>query len=107
MTLNYFTALPAAAPAFLNMHVVSTNFAKTLFCKREIDVIVWRHKQRIFSNNDHHSPLFNTRIWKGASNQAVAPGITRPLHATDPKPVFLAIFYYPKPVFFQLPNLGI
>jgi len=27
-------------------------------------------------------PLLNTRIWEGASNQAVAPGITRPLHAT-------------------------
>jgi len=27
MALNYFTAAPAAAPAFLNMHVVSTNFA--------------------------------------------------------------------------------
>jgi len=25
----------------------------------------------------------------------------------NPKPVFLAIFYYPKPVFFQLPNPGI
>jgi len=25
----------------------------------------------------------------------------------NPKPVFLAIFHYPEPVFFQLPNLGI
>jgi len=26
----------------------------------------------------------HTRIWQGAYNQAVAPGITRPLHATGP-----------------------
>jgi len=65
MALNSFTAPPAAAPAFLNMHVVSTNFAKTLVCKRENDVILWRQKECIFSTNDHHSPLFNTRIWKG------------------------------------------
>jgi len=24
---------------------------------------IWRHKQRISSNNDHHTPLLNTRIW--------------------------------------------
>ena len=64
------------------MQVASTNFAKTLVCKREYDVILWRHHQRISSNNDHHTPLFNTRIWRGAYNQAVTPGITRPLHAT-------------------------
>jgi len=33
-------------------------------------------------DSDHHTPLLNTRIWKGASNQAVAPDISRPLHAT-------------------------
>jgi len=43
------------------MHVVSTNFAKTLVCKREYDVMLRRHKQRISSN--HHTPLLNTRIW--------------------------------------------
>jgi len=43
--------------------VLSTNFAKTLVCKREYDVILWRHKQRITSNNDHHTPLLNNRIW--------------------------------------------
>jgi len=43
--------------------VVSTNFAKTLVCKRECGVILCRHKQRISSNNDHHTPLLNTRIW--------------------------------------------
>jgi len=54
---------PTAAPASLNMHVVSTNFAKTLVCKRWYYVILWRPKQHLFSNNDDHKPLLNTRIW--------------------------------------------
>jgi len=36
----------------------------------------------VSSNNNHHTPVLNTRIWSGASNQSVSPGITRPLHAT-------------------------
>jgi len=56
---------PTAAPASLNMHVVSTHFAKIMICKREYDVILWRHRQRISNNNDHYTPLLNTRIWKG------------------------------------------
>jgi len=32
-------------------------------CKREYDVILWRHKQHISSNNRHHTPLLNTSIW--------------------------------------------
>jgi len=64
--LFYCSPCPTAAPVSLNMQVVSTNFAKTLVCKREYDVISWRHKQRsICSNNGHHgpTPLLNTRIW--------------------------------------------
>jgi len=34
------TCFPTAAPASLNMHVVSKNFAKTLVCKREYDVVL-------------------------------------------------------------------
>jgi len=45
------------------MHIASTNFTKTLVCKRKYDVILWLHIQRISSNNDHHTPLRNTRIW--------------------------------------------
>jgi len=44
------------------MHVVSTNFAKTLFWKREYDIILQRYKQHVSSNNDHHTPLLNTTI---------------------------------------------
>jgi len=40
MALNYFTAPLATALAFLNMNVVSTNFAKTLVWKRENDIIL-------------------------------------------------------------------
>jgi len=79
--LFYCSPCLTAAPAALDMHVVSTNFAKTLVCKREYDVILWRHKQGISSNNHHHTSLLNTG--RVASNQVVAPGITRPLHATD------------------------
>jgi len=43
---------------------------------------IWRHKQRISSNNDHHRPTPVLEFGGGTSNQAVAPGITRPLHAT-------------------------
>jgi len=34
------------------MHVVSTNFAKTLVSKREYDVIFWGHQHRISTIND-------------------------------------------------------
>ena len=68
-----------------------TNFAKTLVCERECNDMLWHHKQRISSNNDHHTPLLNTRIWLEAYNQAVAPGITRPLHATGNMPSVFSI----------------
>jgi len=62
------------------MHVVSTNFAKTLVCKREYDVILWR-----ISNNKTTIPhCLILKFRRGASNQAVVPVITRPLHATSP-----------------------
>ena len=75
---------PTAAPASLNMHVASANFAKTLVWNRECEVILLRHKQRKSSNKTtmRHCSILELR--RGASNQAVAPGITRPLHTTDP-----------------------
>jgi len=45
------------------MQIASTNFAKTLVRKRKYDVILWRCKQRLSNNNDHHTLLLNTRIW--------------------------------------------
>jgi len=45
------------------MHIVLTISAKTLACKRDYDVTLLRHKQRKSSNNLHHTPLLNTRIW--------------------------------------------
>jgi len=50
---------------------------------------------RLSNYSDHYTPLLNTRIWKGASNQAVALCITRPLHAIVYKVThFAAIFSY-------------
>jgi len=45
------------------MHVVWKKVVKTVVCKREYDVILLRHKQRITSNNDHYKQLLNTKIW--------------------------------------------
>jgi len=74
IVLNSFGASHAAGPASLNFHVASTNFAKTLVCKRSYDVTLWRHKQCLFSNTDHHTPLLN-RIWKGGIQSSSRPGL--------------------------------
>jgi len=62
------------------MHAVSTNVAKPT-----PNVIMWRHKQRIFSYIDHHTPLHYSvlQFVRGAYNLAADPGITRSLYATD------------------------
>jgi len=39
------------------MHIMSTNFAKTLVWKQEYDVKLWRHKQLTPNTNDHHMAL--------------------------------------------------
>jgi len=39
------------------MHIMSTNFAKTLVWKHEYDVKLSRHKQRRPNTNDHHMLL--------------------------------------------------
>ena len=44
------------------MHIMSTNFAKTLVWKHENDVKLWRHKQ--CTPNDHHLTLNQTSPWK-------------------------------------------
>ena len=40
-----------------NMHIMSTNVAKTLVWKHENYVKLWRHKQRTPNTNDHHMTL--------------------------------------------------
>ena len=66
------------------MHGVSTNFAKPTQNVKN-DVILWRHKQRISNYIDHHTLLHCSTLEfaRGAYNQAVVPGITKHLHATD------------------------
>ena len=49
--------------ACIMMCIVSNNFSKTLDLKREIDVILWRHKQRTSSNNDHRTPPTCSHQW--------------------------------------------
>ena len=39
------------------MHIMSTNFAKTVVWKHGNDVKLWRHKQRTPNANDHHMPF--------------------------------------------------
>jgi len=39
------------------MHIMLTNFAKTLVWKHEYDVKLWRHKQRTLNANDNHMLL--------------------------------------------------
>jgi len=64
------------------MHIVSKNFDKTLVCRREYDVIFLRHKQGISATMTTTRHCSSLEFGKGAANQAVAPGITRPLNAT-------------------------
>jgi len=46
------------------MHIMSTNFAKTLVWKHENDVKLWRHKERKPNTNDHHMTLNEPPPWK-------------------------------------------
>jgi len=43
-----------------NMHVVSTNFAKTFLWKHKHDVKLWCQKQHTPSKNEQHTSLKNT-----------------------------------------------
>ena len=47
-----------------SMHVMSTNFAKTLVWKHENDVKLWRHKERTPNTNDHHMTLNGPPPWR-------------------------------------------
>ena len=46
------------------MHIMSTNFAKTLVWKHGNDVKLWRHKQCTPKTNNHHMTLNQTPLWK-------------------------------------------
>jgi len=61
-----------------NMHIVSTSFAKTLVSKREYDVTNRVYPVTMTTIRHCSIPEFD----RGAYNQAVAPGITRPLDVT-------------------------
>ena len=46
------------------MHVMSTNFAKTLVWKHENYVKLWRHKERTPNTSDHHMTLNELPPWR-------------------------------------------
>jgi len=47
-----------------NVHIMSTNFAKTLVWKHVNDVKLWRHKQRTQNTNGHLWPWTKPPQWK-------------------------------------------
>jgi len=65
------------------MHVVSTNFAKTLVAKLKMTSYcdVTNRVYSVTKTTILHCYILE--FGRGASNQAVAPSTTRPLHATD------------------------
>jgi len=69
----------------VEQYVRCVNKLRQTNAKRQNDVILLHHKQRISSYIDHHTPLHcsTPESVSGAYNQAVVPGITRPLQVTD------------------------
>ena len=80
--LLYCSPCHTDAPASLKIHVVSTNFAKALVVNLNMtsycDVI--NSVYPITMTTIHRCSIL--AFGRGASDQAVAPGITRPLHAS-------------------------
>ena len=87
----YCFPCPTAAPASLNMHVASTNFAKTLVANLNMTSYcdVTNSVYPVTMTTICHCSILE--FVKGASNQAVAPGITTPLHATGMKSQLLRV----------------
>jgi len=81
ITVTYFTTTSKRSACRILMQTVSTNITEALVCKREYYVILWRQKQLISSNNDHHTPHSILEFRRGAYNQAV-PGH----HQTSARP---------------------
>jgi len=54
------------------MHIMSTNFVKTLIWKHEYDAKLWRHKEFTPQRNDHHMPLNEPPTRKFSSYATVA-----------------------------------
>ena len=71
----YCSPCPTAAPASLNIHVMSTNFAKTL-----VPNPITNSVYAVTMTTIRQCSILE--LCRGASNQAIAPGITRPLRAT-------------------------
>jgi len=77
-----FYCSPCPTAASLNMHVVSTSFAKALVANLNMTSCcdITNSVYPITMTTIRHCSILE--FGRGSSNQAVAPGITRPLHAT-------------------------
>ena len=87
------------------MHVMSANLTKTFVCKREYDLT--NSVCPVTMTTIRHCSILE--FGRGACNQALAPGITRPLHATDyaqgPNIQHYAMFHFDDPGRAKLPVL--
>jgi len=57
--LFYSSPLPYHWHGVLKYACCVNKLCQNVGCKPEYDVILWRHKRLISSNNDHHMPLLN------------------------------------------------
>jgi len=64
------------------MHIMSTNFAKTLVSRHDYDVKLRRHKDHKPQTNDHHMPLNETPPWKFSA------------YATEFQAYFRIVYYF-------------
>jgi len=56
-----------------NVHIMSTNFAKTLVWKQDYDVKLRRHNQRTPNTNDYPMPLNESLPWKFSAYATGSP----------------------------------
>jgi len=70
------------------MHILPTNLAKTLVCKRGYDLILRLHKQRKSSNNDCYMTLLNRLLEYGKSHTMKQSPWASPDICTPLAPVF-------------------
>ena len=68
------------------MHIMSTNFTKTLVWKYDYDAKLWRHKQRTPNTNDHHMPLNETTPYEKF--------LRTPLNLSNHEEEWLILAYY-------------
>jgi len=66
------------------MHIMSTNFAKTLVWKHGNDVKLWRDKQRTPNTNDHHMTLNQNPPHENFLRTPLISGVTSGWQGCEP-----------------------